>query len=442
MPAVGTCCSPRPSTPSSAERLAEPRGISVEIVVAASGGRDAGRPRSCRRSVPSAGRSWSTRAARPVDRRASCTPTDSLAAQIDGLVERGRGRPTTGSCSCCRCTTSTASSTSCLCALAVGASCEAPGGFDPVQMWERLRRASVTLFMAVPTDLQPSVAAWERRRRGDAGALVGGRGRAPPHGVGVGGAAGVDARAVARDHRARAARALRHDRDRHGPVEHARRAGCRATSASRSPASRCASSTTPATTSPTVSRASSSSAARSSSASTGAGPTPPRAAFADGWFRTGDVAVRRARRLPHPGSLVGRHHQVGRREVSALEIEEVLPHPPRRRRLRRGRRGRPRVGRAGVRRRRARPAVATLDRRCAARLGEGAAGAVYKVPSRFVFVDDLPRNAMGKVTKPGVSEPVREPLSSRRIRMPWPPSPEEPSYPELRPATWVLLFLD
>ena len=41
--------------------------------------------------------------------------------------------------------------------------------------------------------------------------------------VGLGGAAGADARALARDHRPHAARALRHDRDRHGALEPARR---------------------------------------------------------------------------------------------------------------------------------------------------------------------------------------------------------------------------
>jgi malonyl-CoA/methylmalonyl-CoA synthetase len=30
--------------------------------------------------------------------------------------------------------------------------------------------------------------------------------------------------------------------------------------------------------------------------------------------------------------------------------------------------------------------------------------AAHKVPSRFVVVDELPRNTMGKVTKPAVAE--------------------------------------
>ena len=62
-----------------------------------------------------------------------------------------------------------------LCALAAGACCEAPGGFDAVQVWERLASGELTLFMAVPTIYARLVAAWEQadevtRRRWSAGA--------------------------------------------------------------------------------------------------------------------------------------------------------------------------------------------------------------------------------------------------------------------------------
>ncbi len=47
-----------------------------------------------------------------------------------------------------------------LTALAVGATCEAPGGFDATRVWERLASGEVTVFMAVPTVYARLVAAW------------------------------------------------------------------------------------------------------------------------------------------------------------------------------------------------------------------------------------------------------------------------------------------
>jgi malonyl-CoA/methylmalonyl-CoA synthetase len=48
-----------------------------------------------------------------------------------------------------------------LCALAVGACCEAPGGFDAEATWSRLASGELTLFMAVPTIYARLIAAWE-----------------------------------------------------------------------------------------------------------------------------------------------------------------------------------------------------------------------------------------------------------------------------------------
>jgi malonyl-CoA/methylmalonyl-CoA synthetase len=131
-------------------------------------------------------------------------------------------------------------------------------------------------------------------------------------------------------------------------------------------------------------------------------PEATRAAFRDGWFLTGDVAVLEA----------GYYRLLGRESVdliksagykiSALEIEEVL---------------------------REHPAVADcaviglpdsdLGERVAAviTLGSGSPPdpealrgwarerlAPYKVPRSIRFVDALPRNAMGKVTKPVLRE--------------------------------------
>jgi malonyl-CoA/methylmalonyl-CoA synthetase len=62
-----------------------------------------------------------------------------------------------------------------LCALAAGACCEAPGGFDAEATWSRLAAAELTLFMAVPTIYARLIVAWEAadeqtRRRWSAGA--------------------------------------------------------------------------------------------------------------------------------------------------------------------------------------------------------------------------------------------------------------------------------
>jgi malonyl-CoA/methylmalonyl-CoA synthetase len=48
-----------------------------------------------------------------------------------------------------------------LCPLWVGAAGEAPGGFDPLATWDRLASGDVSLFMAVPTIYTRLVAAWD-----------------------------------------------------------------------------------------------------------------------------------------------------------------------------------------------------------------------------------------------------------------------------------------
>ena len=130
-------------------------------------------------------------------------------------------------------------------------------------------------------------------------------------------------------------------------------------------------------------------------------PEATRAAFRDGWFRTGDMAV-----VEHGVyRILGRTSvdilKTGGHKVSALEIEEVLlEHPA--------------VAECAV--------VGVPD----AEWGERVAAAVvlkhgtaldlpalrawakgslapHKVPSRLLVVDSLPRNAMGKVVKPLVT---------------------------------------
>ncbi|MCP4658486.1 MAG: AMP-binding protein [bacterium] len=147
-------------------------------------------------------------------------------------------------------------------------------------------------------------------------------------------------------------------------------------------------------------------------------PDATREAFRDGWFRTGDVAVREQGIY----RILGRRSvdiiKTGGEKVSALEIEAVL-------------RAHPaiddcavvgvedpewgeRVSAALVCRPGMDLELAALRSWARDRL------AVYKIPSRILRLDELPRNAMGKVTKPRVAELLRaaagnptEPLDRR-----------------------------
>ncbi len=131
-------------------------------------------------------------------------------------------------------------------------------------------------------------------------------------------------------------------------------------------------------------------------------PQETAAAFVDGWFRTGDVAVHE----PDGYRLLGRLSidiiKSGGEKVSTLEIEEVF-------------RTHPSVRDCAV--------VGIADdewgeRVCSAVVRVEAASASAeelrtwgkeqlapaKVPARFTFVADLPRNTMGKVVKPDVAK--------------------------------------
>jgi malonyl-CoA/methylmalonyl-CoA synthetase len=128
-------------------------------------------------------------------------------------------------------------------------------------------------------------------------------------------------------------------------------------------------------------------------------PEATRDAFRDGWFRTGDVAVVDDGSYRILGRLSVDIIKTGGYKVSALEIEEVL-------------RQHDAVAECAV--------VGVEDaewgeRVCAALVTRGSADmhhieawtrerlAPYKVPSRFLAVSELPRNAMGKVVKPEVA---------------------------------------
>ena len=125
-------------------------------------------------------------------------------------------------------------------------------------------------------------------------------------------------------------------------------------------------------------------------------------AFVDGWFRTGDVAVETSDGY----RLLGRESvdilKTGGEKVSALEIEEVfrthpaiadcavvgIPDPVWGQRV-----GLAAVARSGEQV----PALDELRTWGKARL------APAKVPSRALVLADLPRNALGKVTKPALT---------------------------------------
>lgn len=127
-------------------------------------------------------------------------------------------------------------------------------------------------------------------------------------------------------------------------------------------------------------------------------PEATRDAFDGDWFRTGDVAVVEDGSYRTLGRASVDIIKSGGEKISALEVEDVL-------------RQHPDVVDCAV--------VAVPDdewgeRVCAAVVGRpgtepSGSGlrdwakqqlAAYKVPRQFVFVPELPRNAMGKVTKP------------------------------------------
>jgi malonyl-CoA/methylmalonyl-CoA synthetase len=129
-------------------------------------------------------------------------------------------------------------------------------------------------------------------------------------------------------------------------------------------------------------------------------PEATREAFRDAWFRTGDTAV--AKNGVY--RILGRSNidilKTGGHKVSALEIEEVLrTHPAVRECAVVGVRDPEwgeRIAAALVLHEGHELDLATLRAWGKERL------ALHKIPSRLLIVHELPRNAMGKVTKPEV----------------------------------------
>jgi malonyl-CoA/methylmalonyl-CoA synthetase len=286
------------------------------------------------------------------------------------------------------------------CALWAGARCEMFLGFDAGQVWSRIVRGDLTLFMAVPTIYAKLIAAWEAaphaRRHALSAACAGIR-------LMVSGSAALPVRTLERWREISGHVLL----ERYGmteigmalsnPLHGERRPGFVGAPL------------------PGVEVRLVDDAGRPAPAGTfgeievrGGGvfseywgrPQATVEAFRDGWFRTGDVAV------VENGAyrILGRKSvdiiKTGGYKVSALEIEEVL-------------RTHPAVAECAV--------VGVADAEwgeqiCAAVEPRGSGGltlealqswarerlAPYKIPRALRAVAALPRNAMGKVTKPEV----------------------------------------
>jgi malonyl-CoA/methylmalonyl-CoA synthetase len=286
-----------------------------------------------------------------------------------------------------------------LCSLSAGATCEAPGGFDVADTWERLASGELTLFMAVPTIYTRLIAAWDAadpgtQRRWSVGAATAR--------LMVSGSAALPVSTLQRWREitghvllerygmTELGMALSNTLDRRVPGHVGEPL-------------------------PGIEVRIVDDAGRDVSGDPGEllvrgpqvfaeywrRPEETAASFVDGWFRTGDVAVRE----PDGYRLLGRASvdiiKTGGEKVSSLEIEELY-------------RTHPEVADCAV------VGVADPDwgeRVCAAVIAtEGtqptsealrswgkARVAAHKVPSRFTFVGELPRNTMGKVTKPAVA---------------------------------------
>ena len=129
-------------------------------------------------------------------------------------------------------------------------------------------------------------------------------------------------------------------------------------------------------------------------------PQATQEAFREGWFRTGDVAVLENGRYRILGRMNIDILKTGGHKVSALEVEEQLREHP----------AIAECAVAGV------PDSEWGERVAAAavlRAGEALdleslrswakeRLASHKIPSRLLIIDALPRNAMGKVTKPAI----------------------------------------
>jgi malonyl-CoA/methylmalonyl-CoA synthetase len=129
-------------------------------------------------------------------------------------------------------------------------------------------------------------------------------------------------------------------------------------------------------------------------------PEASAASFDDGWFRTGDMAVLERGYYRIMGRLSVDIIKSGGYKLSAFEIEAALLEHPHIREC-------AVIGVPDDTWGEAVAAVVVLDENAAFDLPtmrEWCKGrlSVYKIPQRLLVVDELPRNAMGKITKPAV----------------------------------------
>jgi malonyl-CoA/methylmalonyl-CoA synthetase len=287
-----------------------------------------------------------------------------------------------------------------LCAVASGACCEAPGSFDAEHVWRRLASGEVTLFMAVPTIYTRLAAAWEQadgetRRAWSAGA-AGLR-------LMVCGSAALPVSMLERWREISGHVLL----ERYGMTELgmvlSNTLDRRVPGHVGEPMPGMEVRIVDDGGADVIDGEPGELLVRGPQVFAGywRRPEATAEAFTDGWFRTGDVALRE----PEGYRLLGRSSvdiiKTGGEKVSALEIEEVY-------------RTHPEIADCAV--------VGIADdewgeRVCAAVVGAADADldpgelrawgkqqlASAKVPSRFLFVDELPRNTLGKVLKPEVT---------------------------------------
>jgi len=383
-----------------ARRLAEPRGARVELVVRPRAA--TARPVTGLPAIGPARRALMVYTSGTTGRPKGVVHThDSLRAQIEGLVELWAWSADDRILLVLPLHHVHGIVNVVCCALWSGATCEAPGGFDPVHGWEGFAAGAVTLFMAVPTIYSRLVSTWEgadpaTQARWSEGAAE--------LRLMVSGSAALPVSVLDRWREISGHVLL----ERYGMTEIGMGLSNTLTKRVRGYVGE----PLPAVEARLVDDAGHDVADGEPGELLVRGPQlfreywnkseETRASFVDGWFRTGDVAARD----PAGYRILGRSSvdiiKSGGEKISALEIEEVF-------------RTHPDVVDCAV--------VGVADpewgeRVCAAVVvepgrdatGEALRGwakellAVYKVPSRYVFVDELPRNAMGKVTKPRVSE--------------------------------------
>jgi malonyl-CoA/methylmalonyl-CoA synthetase len=284
-----------------------------------------------------------------------------------------------------------------LCALWSGAVCEMPGNFDAQKVWERFIAGGLTLFMAVPTIYVKLIAAYDQASPEQQKRM---RESCRGFRLMVSGSAALPVSTFARWQEISGHALL----ERYGmteigmalsnPLHSARRPG---TVGQPLPGVdvRLMSESGPVVTENTPGEIQ----VRGPGVfgEYWARPEATRTGFVDGWFRTGDVAVIENGYYRILGRSSVDIIKTGGYKISALEIEEVL-------------RSHPAVQDCAV--------VGVEDpewgeRVCAAIVGDNAVDAElqtwlaerlapYKLPRRWLRVTELPRNAMGKVTKPDV----------------------------------------